>query len=359
MPKTLLVALLSALLLLPTAARASTSGLVVSQVYGGGGNSGASVRNDYVELFNAGAAAVDLSDWTVQYATAAGTSWQTTSLSGTVRAGGYYLIQLASSGTVGSPLPAPDATGTSNLAATSGKIALVHGATALTCGASAGSCSANPLVEDLVGYGDATDFEGAGSAPAPSNTAVVRRADEGCADTGQNATDFTTGTPDPRNSASPVHACAGTPSGGASAAVNVDLEVASVLSVSLDRSSLSFGTAAAGSTPTPLPENVTVSSNNLAGYSLAVARTAFAPRDLPLAIAATAPSGATLGPPLAGGSLVPIPIPPAGALTVGTKDGPSAGSGDIWATRIGFSSPLPLVATGRYAATVTFTVAAR
>ncbi len=359
MPRILLLALLTALILLPTTADASTSGIVVSQVYGGGGNSGATFRNDYVELFNAGAAAVDLSEWSVQYATAAGTSWQTTPLTGTIRAGGYYLIQLASSGTVGASLPAPDATGTSNLAATSGKIALVRSAVALTCGASAGSCSANPLVEDLVGYGDASDFEGTGSAPAPSNTLAVRRTDEGCGDTAQNATDFAAGTPEPRNSTSTAHTCAGTPSSGPSAAVNVDLDVASVLSVSLDRSSLSFGTAAAGATPTALPENVTVSSNNPAGYSLAVARTSFAPRDLPLAIAATAPAGATVGPPLAAGGLVPIPIQPAAALTVGTKDSPSAGSGDIWATRIGFSSPLPLVATGRYAATVTFSVIAR
>jgi Lamin Tail Domain len=359
MPRILLPALLSALIFLPTAARASTSGLVVSQVYGGGGNSGATFRNDYVELFNAGASAVDVSEWTVQYATSAGTTWQTTPLSGTIRAGGYYLIQLASSGTVGAALPAPDATGTSNLAATSGKIALVRGTAALTCGASAGSCSATPLVEDLVGYGDASDFEGTGSAPAPSNTLAVRRGDEGCADTGQNATDFTTATPEPRNSTSAAHTCASTPSAGATAAVNVDLDLASVLSVSLDRSSLSFGSAAAGATPTPLPENATVSSNNPAGYSLAVARTSFAPRDLPLAIGATAPAGGTVAPPLAGGGLVPIPIQPATALTIGSKDVPSAGSGDIWATRIGFSAPLPLVATGRYAATVTFTVLAR
>lgn len=359
MQRVLLLALLSALILFPTAARASTSGVVVSQIYGGGGNSGAAFRNDFVELFNAGTTAVDLSEWTIQYATAAGTTWQTAPLSGTIGAGRYYLIQLASSGTVGSALPSPDATGTTNLAATSGKVALVHGTAALTCGASAGSCSASPLVEDLVGYGDASDFEGAGSAPAPSNTLAARRADDGCVDAGSNATDFTTATPEPRNSASPAHTCAGTPSPGASAAVNVDLDLASVLSVSLDRGALSFGTAAAGATPNPLSENVTVSSNNPSGYALAVARTSFSPKDLPLAIGATAPAGATLGPLLAGGGLVPIPIQPASALTVGTKDAPSAGSGDVWATRIGFSSPLPLVATGRYAATVTFTVVAR
>jgi hypothetical protein len=359
MPRLFLLAVLSALVFFPAAASASASGVVVSQIYGGGGNSGATFQNDYVELFNAGAAAVDVTGWTVQYATAAGTTWQTTSLSGTIGAGRYYLVQLASSGSVGAPLPASDATGTSNLAATSGKVALVRGTSALTCGASAGSCSASPLMEDLVGYGAASDFEGAGSAPAPSNTLAARRSDEGCAETNENATDFTAAAPEPRNSASAPHSCAGTPSPGVSASVQVDVDVASVLSVSLDRASLSFGTTTAGSTPTPLPENVTVSTNNAAGYSLAVARTAFSPRDLPLALGATAPAGATLAPPLAGGGLVPIPIQPAAGLAIGTKDGPSADAGDVWASRIGFSSPLPLVPTGHYAATVTFTAVAR
>jgi hypothetical protein len=359
MQRLLLLAVLAALLLFPSAASASTSGVVVSQVYGGGGNSGATFQNDFVELFNAGSTAVDLAGWTVQYATATGTSWQTTALTGAIPAGHYFLVELASSATVGAPLPAPDATGTSNLAATGGKIALVRGAAALTCGAAAGSCSTNPLVEDLVGYGGASDFEGTGSAPAPSNTLAARRANEGCSDSGDNAADFTAVTPDPRNSASAAHPCAGTPAPGPSGTVRVDLDVGSVLSISLDRASLSFGTTAAGTTPAPVPENVTVSSNNATGYSLSVARTAFTPRDLPLAIGATAPAGGTLGPPLAGGALAPIPFPPAAALTVGTKDSPSAGTGDVWLTRIGFSAPLPLVPTGRYTATVTFTAIAR
>ena len=359
MPKILLLAVLCSLLLLPAAAHASSSGIVVSQVYGGGGNSGASFRNDYIELFNAGTSGVDVSGWTIQYATAAGTTWQATPLTGTIGAGRYYLVQLASGGTVGAALPAADATGTSNLASTSGKIALVRSAVTLTCGATAGTCSADPGVEDLVGYGAASDFEGTGSAPAPSNTLAALRADDGCSDTNDNAADFTAAVPTPRNSASATHACAGSPSPGNAAAVHVDVDVASVLSVSLDHPSLSFGTAVAGATPAPLPENVTVSSNNAAGYSLGVTRTAFSPRDLPLALAAAAPTGASLGPPFAGGSLVPIPIPPAAALTVGTKDAPSAGSGDVWASRIGFSAPLPLVPTGRYSATVTFNVIAR
>lgn len=359
MHRILLLALLSALLLLPSTAGASTSRVVVSQVYGGGGNSGATFQNDFVELFNGGAASVDISGWTVQYATAAGTSWQTTALTGTIPAGRYYLVQLASSAAVGAPLPAPDATGTSNLAATSGKIALVRSAAALTCGATAGTCTADASVEDLVGYGSASDFEGTGSAPAGSNILAAQRASDGCTDTGDNAADFAAATPDPRNGASASHTCSGTPPPGPTGAVHVDLDLASVLSISLDRTSLSFGTIAAGATPAALAENVTVSSNNATGYSLAVARTAFAPRDLPLAVGATAPSGASLAPPLAGGTLASIPVQPAAALTIGTKDAPSAAAGDVWPTRLGFSSPLPLVPAGRYSATVTYTAVAR
>jgi hypothetical protein len=359
MHRILLLALLAALVLLPATAGASTSGLVVSQVYGGGGNSGATFQNDFVELFNSGTSAIDITGWTVQYSTAAGTSWQMTPLSGTIPAGRYYLVQLASSAAVGAPLPTPDATGTTNLAATSGKVALVRSGTALTCGSTAGSCSADPSVEDLLGYGSATDFEGTGSAPSGSSTAAARRAGEGCTDTGDNAADFTAEAPDPRNGSSAAHACAGTTPPGPNGAVHVDLDVASVLSLSLDRPSLSFGSNAAGATPAPLPENVTVSSNNATGYSLGVARSAFAPRDLPLALGSTAPTGASLAPPLAGGALVAIPVQPAAALTIGTKDSPTAGAGDVWPTRLGFSSALPLVPAGRYSATVTFTAIAR
>src|SRR4051812_30437489 len=68
MSRALLLALLAAMLLFPSAAHAGPSAVVVSQIYGGGGNAGATYQNDYVELFNAGSGAVDLSGWTVQYA---------------------------------------------------------------------------------------------------------------------------------------------------------------------------------------------------------------------------------------------------------------------------------------------------
>src|SRR5690349_2178200 len=83
----------------------------ISQVYGGGGNSGATYNNDFIELFNPGAAPVSVAGWSVQYASSTGTSWQRTDLTGTIAAHGYYLIQesAGAGGTVS--LPTPDATG--------------------------------------------------------------------------------------------------------------------------------------------------------------------------------------------------------------------------------------------------------
>ena len=141
-----LLVLLSALALPLGAASARGSGsgsLVVGELYAAGGNSGAVYTNDYVELFNRGESPVAVDGWTLQYASAASTSWSQTALSGTIPAGGRYLVALASGGTNGAALPAADATGTSNLAVTGGKVAVVSGATALSCGSSAGSCSSS------------------------------------------------------------------------------------------------------------------------------------------------------------------------------------------------------------------------
>src|SRR5437763_13129849 len=103
-------------LLIAPAARSASSNMVVSELFAGGGNANAPYANDFVELFNRGGTTIDLSSWSIQYASASGTTWQVTSLAGSVQPGGHYLVQLASAAAVGAPLPAPDATGTSNLA---------------------------------------------------------------------------------------------------------------------------------------------------------------------------------------------------------------------------------------------------
>jgi hypothetical protein len=347
------LALLVALIGAPAAWSASPS-LVVGQVFAGGGNASAPFTNDYVELFNRGSAAVDLAGWSLQYASGSGTSWQVTPLTGSMQPGGRYLVQLASSGTAGVALPAPDATGTSNLAVSGGKLALVHATTALSCGSAVGSCSADPLVVDLVGYGSATDYEGTAAAPAI-------RAGGGCTDTDANSADFAAATPSPRNSTAAAAPCSASspPTGGGSQDAPVDIDVDSILSVALERPSISFGHAAAGETPPAVSERVTVTSNHTTGYALTVHRSAFAPADLPLGLSASAPAGGQLGPQLGGGATAAIPIAPAADLLVGTTSASTGAGGDAWATNVGFVSPLPFVTPGRYTATVTFTVIGR
>jgi uncharacterized protein len=185
-------------------AAAQSDGVVISQVYGGGGNSGATLTNDFIELFNAGTTAVDISGWSVQYASTSGTSWQVTSLSGTLQPGQYYLIQQAAGAGGTDPLPTPDATGSIAMAATNGKVALVNNSTALS-----GSCPTDGVV-DFVGFGSANCFEGSGATPTLSNTTAALRLDDGCQDTDDNAADFVTGAPTPRNTASPLNVCEAT-----------------------------------------------------------------------------------------------------------------------------------------------------
>ena len=357
----LLAALLTfAVLVIPAAAGSGTGAIVISQVFGGGGNAGAPFASDYVELFNKSSSSVDVTGWSVQYATAAGTSWSATALSGSIAPGRSYLVELAG-GATGAALPTPDATGATNISATAGKIALVRGAATLSCGATAGSCSAVANLEDLVGYGSAADFEGSGAAPAPSSTTAVIRAGQGCTDSDVNSADFATGAPAPHNSASAANACAGGPPPGgpsASASANVAVDLSAVLSISLERASLDFGAAASGSTPTAISERVTVLSNHPAGYALSVQRTAFSPADLPLGIQASAPAGGTLGSGLGGAGLAAVPIAPS-SLQIGTTSAASPSAGDVWPTNVGFASALPSVAPGRYTATLTFTVIGR
>src|ERR1019366_4702711 len=90
------------------AAQGGSSGIVISQVYGGGGNSGTTLRNDFIELINRGSTPITVTGWSVQYASATGTAWDRTLLSGAIQPGHYYLIQEAQGNGGSASLPAPD-----------------------------------------------------------------------------------------------------------------------------------------------------------------------------------------------------------------------------------------------------------
>jgi predicted extracellular nuclease len=165
----------------------------ISQVYGGGGNSGALYKNDFIELYNYGSTAIDLTGWSVQYASASGSVWQVTPLGGTLLPGHYYLIQEAPGSGGATALPTPDATGTIAMSATSGKVALAESTTAFSGTSPSG-------VIDFVGYGAAAAYEGSAAAPTLTNTTADSRIAP-ATDTNNNAADFASGAPNPHNSA--------------------------------------------------------------------------------------------------------------------------------------------------------------
>ncbi|HEV7373595.1 MAG TPA: Calx-beta domain-containing protein [Pyrinomonadaceae bacterium] len=191
--------------------------LVISQVYGGGNNSGASYQRDFIEIFNRGTTTVDfsLTNYSVQYASAGANfgSSKTDLTSGTIAPGHYFLIQESGGTTNGAALPTPDVTGTIAMGNTSGKVALVAGTAflpAAICPGDDGIAPFNPndaTIADFIGYGSVSCYEGAGPASAPSNTTADFRKAGGCLDTNDNAADFLTATPNPRNSSSPVNDC--------------------------------------------------------------------------------------------------------------------------------------------------------
>ncbi|MCU0793856.1 MAG: Ig-like domain-containing protein, partial [Opitutaceae bacterium] len=187
--------------------------VLISQLYGAGGNSGATFNSDYIELHNRGDTSVSLAGWSVQYASASGTTWQTVALSGSLAPGKHYLVKLAG-GSTGAALPTPDATGSINMSGTQGKVALRNTSAAFTGSNPAGQSG----LQDLVGFGLANAYEGSAAAPSPSATTALFRAGGGATDTGDNAADFFPATPAPRNTsagapAAPVISSPATASG--------------------------------------------------------------------------------------------------------------------------------------------------
>ncbi len=180
--------------------------LVISQVFGGGGNAGAPYNADYLELHNVSGVAQSTSGFSVQYASATNVGAWTGVFAlpaASIPAGGYYLIRMSAVGAVGAALPTPDAAPSAGneiaMSATNGRVALVNNVTALSGCPTAG-------VIDLVGFGTSICFENTATAPLSNTTAALRNSN-GCTDTNNNSLDFTVGAPAPRNSASSVVIC--------------------------------------------------------------------------------------------------------------------------------------------------------
>lgn len=187
------------------------SGVVISTIYGGGNNSGATYSHDYVELKNRTPAAISLAGWSLQYSSATGnfSAQQVVPLSGTIPANGFFLVRLASqTGGTAAALPTlHDVDGPNvNLSGSAGVLALVPSTAVLP------ACPAVGSVADLVGYGtSAACREMTPTSPNLSNTTAAFRGGNGCNDTNVNSADFANaalaGGQVPRNSQSNAVVC--------------------------------------------------------------------------------------------------------------------------------------------------------
>ena len=165
----------------------------VSEVYAGGGGTGATFRNDFVEVFNRSPSPIDVTGWRVAYSPSRDASWVTVALTGTLGPKRFYLVGFGSSGAVGALLPRPDATGAANLARGSGEVVLLD---------------RSGRRVDLVGYGPYADtFEGHPAPAATTNGQSITRVPTPCSDTNRNDVDFRLRSPTPRNRASAGYGC--------------------------------------------------------------------------------------------------------------------------------------------------------
>lgn len=141
---------------------------VLSEVYGGGGNSGAYYKNDFVELYNPSDKNFSLDGWSIQYAAAAGASYDPVLLSGQISPYGYYLIKLHQGSGGEASVDNFDIEADINLSATNGKVALVENQEAII-GAD------DEDVIDFLGYGNANEKEGHLTASTLGNTISAER----------------------------------------------------------------------------------------------------------------------------------------------------------------------------------------
>lgn len=189
----------------------AASDIVISQVYGAGGNgsgaTGATLKHDFIELFNRGSAPVSLAGWSVQYGSATGTSWQVTPLTSvTLEPGQYYLVQEAAGAGGTASTVVGDKLGTIPMGGAAGKVALSNLTAAL-----AGAAPTGAAVVDLVGYGAANGYEGAAPTGGLGSLTSAYRNNDGCTDTDVNSADFTLAVPAPRNTLTEKRLCSVAP----------------------------------------------------------------------------------------------------------------------------------------------------
>lgn len=186
------LALVMAILMIPvilpafTSAEIGADGVYIVEYYGGGGSGETTnyYNNDYVLLRNSGTEDVDLAGWSIQYMTKtqnSTASGNTFPLSGTIEAGGYFMIKGAAGSKKSQDLP-PLVGMECELNITVGstaqcKLALVKNTVPLS-GLTNQNIVTNANIADFVGTAGASTelYLGTAGAPNGTNTCCVTRA---------------------------------------------------------------------------------------------------------------------------------------------------------------------------------------
>ena len=199
-----LLALVFCLTVEPDKSSAVSPHIVISQFQTGGGGAG-TFNDEFVEIFNRGADPVDLNGYRLVYRSATGSgdvvvpfaTWSTTTV---IPPGGYYLIASTSyDGAVTPNLQYNPTTCQCSMGAAGGGLALRLGA------------NNTGAILDSVGWGTATNLfvEGTVTAAPAANNSQARQLN-GCQDSDNNASDFTSVIPSaPRNASTTPSACSG------------------------------------------------------------------------------------------------------------------------------------------------------
>ena len=155
--------------------------VIISEVFGGGGNTGATLKNDFVELYNTSAETVQIGGWSLQYFGATGTGEALITNVFVIPEGRYipsgshFLIKALAGAGGTQDIIDQDATSTLSLSGTSGKIILYNTNIAQTISDIA-SITSNPNFVDYVPYGTTATpvWESAMTSNVSSTTSATR-----------------------------------------------------------------------------------------------------------------------------------------------------------------------------------------
>ena len=182
--------------------------VIITEVYGGGGNSGATLKNDFIELYNTTEESINLGGWSLQYYSATGTTQSSAAnaffvfpASRFIPAKGHLLIQAAAGSGGTQDFSAPDVISEIALGATGGKIILYSTSLAQTITSDISSITGNEFFKDYVPYGaTATPVWGSAMGAVSNTTSATRKFSGGNYVYTQNiGNDFEAVTPNPQN----------------------------------------------------------------------------------------------------------------------------------------------------------------